>query len=80
MLPRSSCHSAVLLILPSLTTLEMIVPENTPLGKVTLLTSINIKQGLTDFDLRNHTGTMLRMYRSMPSSSTELPEDMEPSS
>ena len=33
--PRRSCHSAVDLILPSWMTLEMIVPENTPFGKVT---------------------------------------------
>lgn len=33
--PRRSCHSAVDLMLPSWMTLEMIVPENTPFGKVT---------------------------------------------
>lgn len=35
MAPSNSCHSAVCLILPSWMTLEIIVPENTPLGKVT---------------------------------------------
>lgn len=34
-LPSSSCHSAVLLMLPFFTTLDMIVPEKTPLGNVT---------------------------------------------
>ena len=33
--PRSNCHSAVCLISLFLITLEMIVPEKTPLGKVT---------------------------------------------
>ena len=37
MAPSSSCHSAVCLMSPSLITLEMIVPENTPLGNVTLI-------------------------------------------
>lgn len=32
--PRRSCHSAVLLISPSWITLDIIVPENTPFGKV----------------------------------------------
>ena len=47
MLPRRSCHSAVLLILPFLTTLEMIVPENTPFGKVTF-TDVNKYQARGD--------------------------------
>ena len=33
--PRRSCHSPVCRIVPSCTTEEMIVPEKTPLGKVT---------------------------------------------
>lgn len=32
--PRRSCHSAVLLISPSWITLDIIVPEKTPFGKV----------------------------------------------
>ena len=42
--------------------------------------STNIKQGVTDFDIRNHTGTTPHMYLSMTSNSTELLEDMELSS
>lgn len=33
--PRRSCHSAILSISASLITLEMMVPEKTPLGNVT---------------------------------------------
>ena len=35
MAPSSNCHSAVFFTSPLWMTLEMIVPENTPLGKVT---------------------------------------------
>lgn len=37
--PKRSCHFAVLLISAFLTTLEVIVPEKTPLGKVTCASS-----------------------------------------
>ena len=58
MLPRRSCHSAVLLMLPFLTTLEMMVPENTPFGKVTF-TYVNKYQARGDWlrhtkSYRNH--------------------------
>lgn len=35
MAPNNSCHSAVCLMSPLLMTLEIMVPENTPLGNVT---------------------------------------------
>lgn len=37
--PRRSCHSAVCLMSPFFMTLEMIVPEKTPLGNVTCANS-----------------------------------------
>ena len=46
--PRRSCHSAVRLISLSWMTLEMIVPENTPFGKVTLIRKSGISKLLQE--------------------------------
>lgn len=64
MLPRRSCHSPILSMLLSFTTLDMIVLEKTPFGNVTCIHVIVIDENQsTDRNIQSRKETMLHRFR-----------------